>query len=196
MPDIAAKLFPNPTTMIVQLCSTAIMLLLFKKYLWNYVLEFFQKRADFIEGNINDAKAKNEKASEYLLESEKQAKEAAKQYKEIIDQAKEDAVKAKSKIMDEANKQAQEKIEQARHEIESEKLAAQDEMKKEIVDVAVEVATKVMDQNMNTEANKALVDDFVNRLLTNGCNVAERYAEAYNQLALEDHALRRLSSRQ
>ena len=112
MPDIAAKLFPNPTTMIVQLCSTAIMLLLFKKYLWNYVLEFFQKRADFIEGNINDAKAKNEKASEYLLESEKQAKEAAKQYKEIIDQAKEDAVKAKSKIMDEANKQAQEKIEQ------------------------------------------------------------------------------------
>ena len=158
MPDIAAKLFPNPTTMIVQLCSTAIMLLLFKKYLWNYVLEFFQKRADFIEGNINDAKAKNEKASEYLLE-------AAKQYKEIIDQAKEDAVKAKSKIMDEANKQAQEKIEQARHEIESEKLAAQDEMKKEIVEVAVEVATKVMDQNMNTEANKALVDDFVKQVV-------------------------------
>ena len=154
MPDIAAKLFPNPTTMIVQLCSTAIMLLLFKKYLWNYVLEFFQKRADFIEGNINDAKAKNEKASEYLLESEKQAKEAAKQYKEIIDQAKEDAVKAKSKIMDEANKQAQEKIEQARHE-----------SKKEIVDVAVEVATKVMDQNMNTEANKALVDDFVKQVV-------------------------------
>ena len=154
MPDIDAKL-----------CSTAIMLLLFKKYLWNYVLEFFQKRADFIEGNINDAKAKNEKASEYLLESEKQAKEAAKQYKEIIDQAKEDAVKAKSKIMDEANKQAQEKIEQARHEIESEKLAAQDEMKKEIVDVAVEVATKVMDQNMNTEANTALVDDFVKQVV-------------------------------
>ena len=165
MPDIAAKLFPNPTTMIVQLCSTAIMLLLFKKYLWNYVLEFLQKRADFIEGNINDAKAKNEKASEYLLESEKQAKEAAKQYKEIIDQAKEDAVKAKSKIMDEANKQAQEKIEQARHEIESEKLAAQDEMKKEIVEVAVEVATKVMDQNMNTEVNKALVDDFVKQVV-------------------------------
>ena len=151
--------------MIVQLCSTAIMLLLFKKYLWNYVLEFFQKRADLIEGKINDAKANKEKASEYLLESEKQAKEAAKQYKEIIDQAKEDAVKAKSKIMDEANKQAQEKIEQARHEIESEKLAAQDEMKKEIVDVAVEVATKVMDQNMNTEANKALVDDFVKQVV-------------------------------
>ena len=57
------------------------------------------------------------------------------------------------------------KIEQARHEIESEKLAAQDEMKKEIVDVAVEVATKVMDQNMNTEANKALVDDFVKQVV-------------------------------
>lgn len=45
------------------------------------------------------------------------------------------------------------------------KLAAQDEMKKEIVEVAVEVATKVMDQNMNTEANKALVDDFVKQVV-------------------------------
>ena len=38
-------------------------------------------------------------------------------------------------------------------------------MKKEIVEVAVEVATKVMDQNMNTEANKALVDDFVKQVV-------------------------------
>ena len=54
-------------------------------------------------------------------------------------------------------------VEQAHHSISLEQAA--DEMKKEIVEVAVEVATKVMDQNMNTEANKALVDDFVKQVV-------------------------------
>ena len=42
MPDIASKLFPNVTTIIIQLLSTGVLLLVFKKYLWvpvqNYLL--------------------------------------------------------------------------------------------------------------------------------------------------------------
>lgn len=34
MPDIAGKLFPNLTTLIVQLLSTGVLLLIFKKFLW------------------------------------------------------------------------------------------------------------------------------------------------------------------
>ena len=34
MPDIASKLFPNVTTIIIQLLSTGVLLLVFKKYLW------------------------------------------------------------------------------------------------------------------------------------------------------------------
>ena len=59
--DIAGKLFPNITTLVVQLCSTGIMLLIFKKFLWVPVQEYFAKRADFIEGQINEAKDMNEK---------------------------------------------------------------------------------------------------------------------------------------
>ena len=32
MPDIAGKLFPNLTTLIVQLLSTGVLLLIFKKF--------------------------------------------------------------------------------------------------------------------------------------------------------------------
>ena len=66
MPDIAGKLFPNLTTLIVQLLSTGVLLLIFKKYLWKNVMEYFAKRADYIESTINEAKEMNEKASAKL----------------------------------------------------------------------------------------------------------------------------------
>ena len=121
MPNIELKLFPNFVTIIVQLLSTGVLFLLFKKYLWKYVLDFMDKRADAIEKNINDAKDMREKATVYLQESEEQARASAKQYREIIDLAKEDANKAKQQIMNEANEQARNKIAQAEEQIEAEK---------------------------------------------------------------------------
>ena len=77
MPDIAGKLFPNLTTLIVQLLSTGVLLLIFKKFLWKNVMEYFAKRADYIESTINEAKEMNEKASVNLETAEKEAREAA-----------------------------------------------------------------------------------------------------------------------
>mgnify|MGYP000662271223 CR=1 FL=1 len=37
MPDIAGKLFPNLTTLIVQLLSTGVIILIFKKNLWKNI---------------------------------------------------------------------------------------------------------------------------------------------------------------
>ena len=68
MPDIAGKLFPNVTTLIVQLLSTGVLLIIFKKFLWVPVQNYFAKRADYIESTINDAKEMNEKASKHLTD--------------------------------------------------------------------------------------------------------------------------------
>ena len=57
--DVASKLFPNMTTLIVQLLSTGVMFLIFKKFLWTTVQEYFAKRADFIESQMNEAKEMN-----------------------------------------------------------------------------------------------------------------------------------------
>ena len=140
MPNIELKLFPNFVTIIVQLLSTGVLFLLFKKYLWKYVLDFMDKRADAIEKNINDAKDMREKATVYLQESEEQARASAKQYREIIDLAKEDANKAKQQIMT-------------------------FEMKEEIVDIATEVATKIMQKDMDASTNDDMVKSFVDEVI-------------------------------
>ena len=122
MPDIAGKLFPNLTTLIVQLLSTGVLLLIFKKYLWKNVMEYFAKRANYIESTINEAKEMNEKASANLETAEKEAREAASKYRDILDQAKDDGQKVRQQIIDQANEEARAKIEQAQKEIENVKL--------------------------------------------------------------------------
>ena len=154
MPDIASKLFPNVTTIIIQLLSTGVLLLVFKKYLWVPVQNYFAKRAEFIEGTVNEAKDMNEKARALMEESEEQARQAAVQYREIVNLAKEDA-----------NQEYKAKLDQARREIEAEKAQAKAAMKQEIVEVAIDVATKVMNKEMDTKTNKALVEDFVEEVV-------------------------------
>ncbi|MDD8048637.1 MAG: F0F1 ATP synthase subunit B [Thomasclavelia sp.] len=161
MPDIAGKLFPNITTIIVQLLSTGVLLFVFKKYLWKPVQNYFAKRADYIESTINEAKDMNDKASVHLDEAEKQAREAAQEYRKILDTAKEDANKQKQQILEEASKDANNKIESARREIETEKLQAKEDMKEEMVNVAIDVASKVIDKNMDSKTNEELVKGFV-----------------------------------
>ena len=146
MPDIASKLFPNVTTIIIQLLSTGVLLFVFKKYLWVPVQNYFAKRAEFIEGTVNEAKDMNEKARKLMEESEEQARQAAVQYREIVNLAKEDALKTKATIQEQANQEYKAKLDQARREIEAEKVQAKAAMKQEIVEVAIDVASKVMNK--------------------------------------------------
>ena len=169
MPDIASKLFPNVTTIIIQLLSTGVLLLVFKKYLWVPVQNYFAKRAEFIEGTVNEAKDMNEKARALMEESEEQARQAAVQYREIVNLAKEDALKTKATIQEQANQEYKAKLDQARREIEAEKAQAKAAMKQEIVEVASDVATKVMNKWIQ-RLTKLWLKTLLKKWLTNGCS--------------------------
>lgn len=162
--DIASKLFPNLATVIIQLIATGIMVAVFKKYLWKNVQAYMSKRAEFIEGNINEAKQLNERAKVFIQESEQQARMAAKEYHDIIEKAKEEANIVKQEMLAQANKEVKDKLEQAKRQIEITKAQQQEEMKKEIIDIAFEVATKVVNNEINPKTNQELVDQFIKDL--------------------------------
>lgn len=163
--DVAGKLFPNITTLIVQLISTGVMLFFFKKFLWIPMQNYFGKRADFIESQISEAKEMNEKAKENMIESEEQARESAREYRDIVERAKSDALKVRDDIVDQAKKEAASKLEQAEKQIEAEKQQAKEDMKQEIVSVAIEAATKIIEKDMNNQENQQMVEDFVDKVV-------------------------------
>jgi len=65
------------------------------------------------------------------------------------------------KIIESANKTAKDRIEQATIEIESAKRESLEEIRKEIIDVAMLAATKVVEREIDTKDNKKFLDQFV-----------------------------------
>ena len=55
--DILSQLIPNPITMVVQLCSTLVLFLLMKKFLWTSVQNFLGKRADKMQSDLEESEA-------------------------------------------------------------------------------------------------------------------------------------------
>ena len=109
--DVAGKLFPNLATIVIQLISTGVLLIIFKKFFWIPVQKYFQKRADFIESQIEDARTSQEKAKQLMLESEEQARQSAKEYHDIIEKAKDDALRVRDDLLTKAKEEAARKIE-------------------------------------------------------------------------------------
>ena len=150
--------------MVIQLLSTGVLFLLFKKFLWIPVQGYFAKRADYIETQLNEASLANEKAKKLMTESEEQARQSALEYREVVEKAKEDALKKRDEIIAKAKEDAANKIEQAHREIEIQKQQARQEMREEMVNIAMDVATKVINKEMNIEENQQMVEDFVDQV--------------------------------
>ena len=53
--DIVEQLIPNPMTMLVQLCSTLVLFLLMKKFLWKSVKNFLDVRADKMQSDLAES---------------------------------------------------------------------------------------------------------------------------------------------
>jgi F-type H+-transporting ATPase subunit b len=166
--NVAEKLFPDLTTILVQLAATGVMLLFFRKFLWGPMQEYFAKRSQMIETNIKDAKEMQEKAKVFVEESELQSRQAAIEYCDILEQAKQDAMHTKETMLADVQKEAKEKRKQAEIEIEAQKEIAKREMKEEIIQVALDAASKIMDKEMDKETNEALIKSFIAEVEENG----------------------------
>lgn len=159
--DIAGKLFPNWTTMIVQLAATAILFYFFKKFLYVPLQNYLASRAQFVESNIQEAKEMNEQAKLKLEESDKLARASAQEYREVVDKAKADAKLQSEKIIAEAQATANARIAQMEKQIVSEREKAQNEMYANMVDVALEAAKKIVAKEIDEATSRKMVEDFV-----------------------------------
>ena len=112
-------------------------------------MEYFAKRADYIESTFNEAKEMNENASTNLETAEKEAREAASKYREILDQAKDDGQKVKQQIIDQANEEARAKNEPEKNENETENNTDKEDLQQQFVYVNIQDETKVIKKKIN-----------------------------------------------
>ena len=166
--NIVEQLFPNGLTVLTQLCSTLILFLIAKYFLWPSVKSFLNARAEKMQEEL----ALSQKAKEEALADRKVALEqlntASTKSEEIVSAAIQQAKQEKKQILAQADKEAAAVKQRAQEQIEAERREMYASMKKEMVDVAFSAAGKLIGEQEAEKVDRQAIDAFVKETVGNG----------------------------
>jgi F-type H+-transporting ATPase subunit b len=157
----SVSLFPNPVELIWTVINFAVLFFVLYKLLYKPLLGAISTRENEINAMIAKAKADQAEADRLRKEFEAKVAEAQREAQSILNQATKAATAAKEQIEAEARTKAAEMIESATKTIEREKAKAVAELREEVANLAVMVASKVIEKNLNNEEQKRLAESFV-----------------------------------
>ena len=150
-----------PWTMIAQFLNLMIQLFLIKKFLFKPINEILAKRKAMADAQLSDAAKARTEAEAMKAEYEKDMAEARSKASDIIVSAQKTATAQSDKILQEATAAAAALKEKAQNDIEQEKKKAVSEIRSEIGGIAMDIAGKVIEREINEEDHKKLIDEFI-----------------------------------
>lgn len=150
-----------PWTFIAQICNLFIQVYLIKRFLFKPINEMLEKRKAKADAQISDAEKAKADALAMKEEYEKDMADAKNRASEILSTAQKTASAQSEKMLQEAENQVAALKVKAEKDIEQEKRKAVNEAKNEIGGMAMEIAGKVIEREINEEDHKKLIDDFI-----------------------------------
>ncbi|MDY4788541.1 MAG: F0F1 ATP synthase subunit B [Bacilli bacterium] len=159
--DVGGKIAISLPALITQLLATLILFLVIKKFLYPHAINYINKRKEYITNSVDQATKMNEQAQKNVQASEEALKEAYKEAHTIVDNAKIEALNQKDKILKETQEEVINKKAQLDKDLEAEKIKMRETIRREMVDVALLAASKVIDREVNDSDNEKLVKNFI-----------------------------------
>ena len=154
----------DPLTLIAQICNLFIQLFLFKKLFWNKIMAILDQRREAADKQIVDAQAAREEAMAIKQTYEENMKEARVQADTILANAQKTATARSEEIIGQAHQQAAQLKLKAASDIEMEKKKAINDAKNEISGLAMAIAGKVVERELNSDDQTQLIDRFIDEL--------------------------------
>lgn len=147
--------------------TLAIFMFVMYKYALPIMASAIQEREASITNSLQAAEKALARAEEVGNENKKALREAESKAQAIREEAVQEAEVIRSQRLEAAKDEATQLIEQARLSIEQEKKAAIEALRKEVSDLAIQAASKILDAEIDADKNKSLVDNFIQGVTKN-----------------------------
>ena len=151
----------NISTLILTLINFVILVLLLKHFFWDKIRSVIEERQVEIDEKILQADEDFEKARMYLIKNQEILNQAREEGKKITERQKQKGDKIYEEIIQNAKNESASLIERANLEIEREKEKAEYKIKKQAVELAVELSVKALDETIDEETHRRLISDFI-----------------------------------
>ena len=148
-------------TLIGNLLNTLILFLILRHFLFGRVNKVLEERKNHIKAAYDDADKAKESALALEADYTQKLTAAKEESAEIIKNATKKAQSRSDEIIFAAKDEATGIITKANSDIEREKKRAVNQIKDEISDIAIAVATKVVEKEITSADNDRLIEDFI-----------------------------------
>ena len=155
------NLFPDLPTILWTTLNFLILLWALHRFLYKPLIGAISSREQEIEAALRKTREDREEASRLRKDFEAQIANAQREAHEIINKATNAASTAKEQIEAETRAKTAEMLDNAAKTIEREKLKAITELREEVASLAVAVAGKVIEKNLDNAEQKRLAERFV-----------------------------------
>lgn len=158
----------SPGLFFMQALILLILIFLMAKFAWKPILNSLNEREEGIQNALDAAENARKEMENLQADNDRLLKEARAEREALLKEARE----MKDKIISDATSEAEEKtskmIAQAQEAIASEKRAAMSELKNHVAGLSLEIAEKVVRQELsNKDKQLALVDSMIGEATLN-----------------------------
>lgn len=161
--EIAGQLFPTWPTVVATLLALIVLLVVLTKLFYKPVKTMYQKRQQYVQNNIDESKRQliganqeRENASDELLIARNRAKAIIDEANKFADQIKMNSI-ADAKVLAENIKN------QTQLSIDQEKQNFYNDSKKIVADLAIKIAAKIVEKEINPQKHRKLITDFIEK---------------------------------
>ena len=134
------------------------------KFAWKPLLSMLEERESLIKRSLSDAETAREELQKINLESEAIITKARTEAQTILSDGKAAAEKIKDDTVAKAKKEASKIREEAKQQIKAEKDRAISDIKKEVVDLSLNVAEKLIKKNISEKDNASLIEESLEKI--------------------------------
>ena len=137
------------------------LLLLLWRFGWPAILKSVEEREARIAKQLGDAEKANVEAARLLEEQKRVLSAARAESQDILAKAKGVAQKEREQLLAKTREEQDQLLERARREIGGEKEKAILALRREAVDLSIAAASKLVETNLDSDANRRLVLDYL-----------------------------------
>ncbi len=143
------------------------MALLLAKFAWKPIAQAMEARETNISSSLQRAEAALAEAARIQADNDRARRESEAEAQRVLRDAREAAEKIRADDIEKTRAQIAQLQAQAQADIERQKQGAIEELRSEVADLAVAAAEKIIQKNLDAQAQRALVDDFIQTLPQN-----------------------------
>ncbi len=149
----------NGWNLLIQLIAFILFVLIFWKYALGPIVRMLDTRQERIRESMEAAERMERELAATQARNEEVLAEARREAQQILSTARENAEQLLARAREQQQVQAEQMIENARQQIQAETQQAWLQLRRDVADLAIAAATKIVRHELNREEQRRLIEE-------------------------------------